>query len=202
MATLDIMLRCQQILLEQPLYLACQFSSLDAEGEVVEIAILDTDERVLLDELVKPHGPITDQAAALHGITAERVSAAPGWGEVWPKVRPILKGRRVGVYGQDKHLSALTLSLKRNYLRHDLDEGQFFCIQDLFAIYHSQRDSRTGGYRTYALLEAALHLGLDAEAPFGRRAADDARLVRAILLIMADWKTGSVQVDLDDEWKG
>jgi len=45
-------------------------------------------------------------------------------------------------------------------------------------------------------------LGLDPEAPFGRRAADYARMLRAILLIMANWKSGSVQVDLDDEWKG
>ena len=67
---------------------------------------------------------------------------------------------------------------------------------------NSQIYSRTGGYRTYALLDAALHLGLDPEAPFGRRSADDARMLRAILLIMANWKSGSVQVDLDDEWKG
>ncbi|HNT24675.1 MAG TPA: hypothetical protein PKM21_09945 [Anaerolineales bacterium] len=202
MTALDSMLYCQQILLQQPLYLACQLSRLDIEGELVEMAILDTDERVLLDELVKPRSPITDQAAALHGITAERVAAAPGWGEVWAKARPILKGRRVGVYGQDDIIAALTRAHKRSYLRPDLDEGQFFCIQRLFATYRAERDSRTGGYRTYALLDAALHLGLDPEAPFGRRSADDARMLRAILLIMANWKSGSVQVDLDDEWKG
>jgi DNA polymerase III epsilon subunit-like protein len=199
MGTLDIMLQCQQVLLGQPVYLACQFSSLEAQSEIVEIAILDTDERVLLDELVRPRGPITPEAAAQHGITADRVHTAPGWGEVWPKVRAALGERTVGAYGRAFYVQALRLAHQRNYLRAEVDEEQFFCIQQLFSSYKAEHDRRAGGYRTFTLLEAAEHLGLDTEAPFGRRAADDARLTRAILLIMAAWKSGSSQVDLDGD---
>ena len=198
MGTLDIMLQCQQVLLGRPIYLACQFSSFDAQAEIVEIAILDTDESVLLDELVRPRGPIAAEAAAQHGITAERVRTAPGWGEVWPKVKAALVKRTVGVYDQAFYLQALRLAHQRNYLRANVNEEQFFCIQQLFASYKAERDRRTDSYRTFTLLEAAGHLGLDTETPFGRRAADDARFMRAILLIMAAWKSGSAQVDLDD----
>ena len=153
---------------------------------------------MLLDELLRPGGAFAGVAAAQLGIMPPRVRTAPGWGEVWPKVKAALVKRTVGVYDQAFYLQALRLAHQRNYLRANVNEEQFFCIQQLFASYKAERDRRTDSYRTFTLLEAAGHLGLDTETPFGRRAADDARLMRAILLIMAAWKSGSAQVDLDD----
>ena len=59
-------------------------------AEVVEIAAVRVRDRAIVDELsllVRPDGPIDPAAQHVHGISDADVADAPGFVEVWPRVR-------------------------------------------------------------------------------------------------------------------
>lgn len=60
--------------------------------EVVEIAIVDVNENILFESLVKPRVPITSGARAVHGITNEMVAKAPNFSDILPTIQGIVKG--------------------------------------------------------------------------------------------------------------
>jgi DNA polymerase-3 subunit epsilon len=60
------------------------------KGEVIEIVIVDSTGRVLLESLVCPVGQVLAKARAIHGITDEELSSAPRFLDVWPCIYDIL----------------------------------------------------------------------------------------------------------------
>lgn len=69
-------------------------TGLSARDEIVEVAILDP-VTGLFESLVRPAGPISADAARLHGLGPAELEAAPRFAEVAPKVRRLLGGRTV-----------------------------------------------------------------------------------------------------------
>jgi DNA polymerase III subunit epsilon len=67
-------------------------------AEIVQIGIIDSQDNVLLDTLVKPVNRIPYDVIRIHGITNERVVDAPSWAEVTAQVEALLRGRDVVVY--------------------------------------------------------------------------------------------------------
>ena len=66
-------------------------------GYVCEVSVSDG-EKFLLDTLVNPQAPVEDGARNVHRITDEELSAAPVFGDIWPRLVEILTTRRVIVY--------------------------------------------------------------------------------------------------------
>ena len=67
-------------------------------AEIVQIALIDSQGKVLLDTLVKPVNRIPYDVIRIHGITNERVADAPSWADVTSQVEVILRERDVVVY--------------------------------------------------------------------------------------------------------
>jgi DNA polymerase-3 subunit epsilon len=67
-------------------------------AEIVQIAVVDSQDNVLLDTLVKPINRIPYDVIRIHGITNERVVDAPSWADVTNQVEAILRERDVVVY--------------------------------------------------------------------------------------------------------
>jgi len=57
----------RKILEIAPVILDTETSGLDSRAEIVEIAVVDTDGRVLVNTLVKPSRPIPPDVSAIHG---------------------------------------------------------------------------------------------------------------------------------------
>lgn len=70
------------------------------DGCIVQIAVIDTQGRVVLDTLVHPQEPIPASATAIHHITDALVEEAPSFGGVFAELSQILAGRRVVVYNK------------------------------------------------------------------------------------------------------
>lgn len=68
-------------------------TGLDEKAEIVDIAIVDLDNNVLINTLVRPIMTIPAEVIKIHGITNKMVAEAPNWSEVWPKVHEILKDK-------------------------------------------------------------------------------------------------------------
>ena len=170
----------------QPLYLDTETTGIGPTAEIIEIGIVDQEGAPLVDTLVKPLGRIESAAMRVHGITQEQVQNAPAWAEVWPQVEAVLNSRRVGVYNSEFDLRMLKQSHQRSWINWTLSEANFFCIMKLYARFNGEWDRRHGNYRYYSLEAAGrwAHIPL----PNSHRAVDDARLARALLIYMSEWK--------------
>lgn len=189
MSTLEMRQECQRLLTLRPLFLECKASQSGPGAEVVEIALVESDGTCLLDELVRPKQEIDPAMTEVHGITNKIAQYAAPWGDVWTKAQKMLYGRLVGVYELETRLDCMRQSHINYYLRWDLDPVKFFCIQKVHAEYQSDWDRSTNNFLSYGLEEAAELVGLPSEPlALHRRALEDARLARALLLAMAGWK--------------
>ena len=88
--------RARTILQGSPLFFDTETTGLGSNAEIVEVGIVDAVGKTVLESLVRPRRRIPSDAIAVHGISNEMVRDAPTWGEVWPQVRQLFTGRRVG----------------------------------------------------------------------------------------------------------
>jgi len=188
MSLLEAQLEARNLLQLSPLFLHSKTTGAAEQAEVVEIAILDSAGRPLIDALVKPKRHIRPDATEVHGITDEMVDSAPKWAEILPEVEELLLRKIICVYNPNSELLALQNSYQNNHNRWALDTDNFFNLMDLFSRYRNVRDPHSGALLTYSLEEAARLLGIDIEIIAFRRAHEDAWLMRAILLAIAGWK--------------
>jgi len=124
--------------------------------EIVQIAIVASDGRVLCDTLVRPTRTIPPEATAIHGISDADVRDASLFPDVYGRVREILSGKRVIIYNAqfDLRLIRQTLTL-HNLLPYDLDSDQAECAMLVYSAWVGERWS-DGGYK-WQKLENADH---------------------------------------------
>jgi DNA polymerase-3 subunit epsilon len=124
--------------------------------EIVQIAIVSSDGKVLCDSLVRPTRTIPPEATAIHGISDADVRDAPSFPEVYGRVQEILSGKRIIIYNAqfDLRLIHQTLS-KHNLLPYDLDSDQAECAMLVYSAWVGER-WLDGGYK-WQKLENADH---------------------------------------------
>ncbi len=188
MGLLEIQIEARNLLQLNPLFMHSKTTGAADQSEVVEIAVLDSAGKPLIDALVKPKRHIRPDATHEHGITDDMVENAPKWNEVLPEIEEILAHKKVCVYDLDSELLALQNSYQNNNNRWSLDTDSFINVMDLFSRFRNIRESHSGALINYSLEEAARMMGIDIEIIAYRRAHEDAWLVRAILLAIAGWK--------------
>jgi len=188
MSRLDLIHESQKYLTSRPLYLHLVSSEPELSGEVIEIAILDTDGSALLEEFVHPYGTIHPEISVLHGINSEMLHAAPPWSEVYPLVCKVLANRWVAVYDPEYCFGSMRYSTDLDHLRWEIDESNLIDIGELFSRFNDRWDARMNKFQTYPMLEAAQLVGLDTEVILYRQVVEDAALLRGMLLAMAHWK--------------
>lgn len=84
-----------------PLFLDTETTGLDEADQVAELAILDQAGAVLFHSLVRPSCLMSAGAAAVHGIEAAELAAAPTWPEIAGAVNAVLQGRTVIAHNAD-----------------------------------------------------------------------------------------------------
>ena len=173
----------QALLQTRPVYLDTETTGTGPNAEVIEIGILDDDERELFSSLVKPRGAIDPAAARVHGSTPEMLAGAPNRADIWRSAQAALEGRRVGVYNADFDLRLMKQSHTRAWLRWTLPESSFFCLMKLYARFYGDWDPRRGSFRWQSLEMAGRQCQIS--LPNAHRALDDCRLTRALLHTMA-----------------
>lgn len=161
-------------------YLDTETTGLDGGAEVVDIAVVAADGRLLLDTLVRPIGRIPAGATRVHGIREADVRDAPGWQEIHDLLCDLLADRPVVVYNAafDRRIVAQCCA------RHRVDDPRpdWHCAMVAYAEFRGDRSGHGGGYRWFKLEEAAADFGALAG---GHRAAADARACRAVVVGMA-----------------
>ena len=81
-----------------PIFLDTETTGLDKYAEICEIAILDATGHILMDTLIRPLTPISQEASAVHGITDTMVANAPAFAEILPRLQKTVSNRTVLIY--------------------------------------------------------------------------------------------------------
>ncbi|MHB1354388.1 MAG: 3'-5' exonuclease [Anaerolineae bacterium] len=83
----DILRACDRAasLLQQSDVLIIDTETTDLNGEIVQIAMINTQGQVLLDTLVRPQTPVTPGAFAVHHISNTQLRTAHDWAHIAPQ---------------------------------------------------------------------------------------------------------------------
>lgn len=129
------------------------------DGEIVQIAIIDSDANVLLDTLVKPVKPIPADATAIHGITDEMVKDAPVWAQITGHIESIVSGKLLVVYNATFDRGMMHKSQERHNLpKIEWKEiAAWYCAMEAFAEFYGEYNAYRGNYKWQKLVVAARH---------------------------------------------
>ena len=65
-----------------PIYLDTETTGLENTDEIIEIAIVNSEGRVVFESFIKPQKPIPASATAINHITNQMVANFPSWLEI------------------------------------------------------------------------------------------------------------------------
>jgi len=137
------------------------------EGEICEIAIIDSKGEILLDTRVKTKNAIPKEATAIHGISDADVSKSPTWPEIQEIVLDLTNGQNVVVYN----------AVYDRRIMHQSDRlwdlmpadykllAKYFCCMEAYADYYGDWNSYRGSYtwqslgKAYKLVTRENHTG-------------------------------------------
>lgn len=160
-------------------YLDTETTGLDGAAEIVDIAVLAGDGRVVLDTLVRPARPIPFVASGIHGIRDADVATAPTWDMVFPELLRLISGRRVIVYNASFDSRMVTQCCTG--LAIDAPVLEWHCAMLAFAEFCAE-PGHGSGFKWHRLDLAAKRFGIK---PGGHRALADARVCRSVVVGMA-----------------
>ncbi|MGS4268696.1 3'-5' exonuclease [Serratia marcescens] len=177
--------QAQKWLHENCLILDTETTGLGEDAEIVEIAIIDTAGKTLIDTLVKPSKPIPAEAAAIHGITDAMVMNSPNWRDICHEIDVLTSGRTVVTYNasydarlldQTDYIWGITPELKNGL-------SDFQCAMRAYAEFYGQISER-GGYKWQKLTTAAEQQGVIIEGT-PHRALSDCLTTLGVIKAMA-----------------
>lgn len=177
--------QAQQWLRDNVLIMDTETTGLGDDAEIVEVTIIDTAGRVLLNTLVKPRSVIPASATAIHGITNEMVATAPSWPHVCRSLYDIISGRRVVIYNSDFDTRILDQTNDRWWItiHFKIERPMFECAMLAYAEFYGQISDR-GGDKWQKLTAAAEQQGVVIEGT-PHRALSDCLTTLGVIKAMA-----------------
>jgi DNA polymerase-3 subunit epsilon len=178
----QVIRKAQEILNLQPVVLDTETTGLGNYDEIIEIALVDHEGKVIYESLVRPTIEIPPDSTRINRITNEMVKTAPSWQEVWNQVQPLIYRKRVVIYNAefDVRLMQQTHRIARIAWSNSFTP---VCLMKLFAAYLGEWNSYKQDFRFVTLEKAGALSGI--KLPNSHRAADDTLLAYALLKHLA-----------------
>lgn len=130
----------------------CETTGLGKNDEVIEMAIIDLDGNVLLDQRIKPtkKKSIGKQASAIHGITMKDLKDCPIFVELKFVLEKILKNKKIITYNVkfDCRMYAQSFQLAGGYFHQE----DWECAMMQYSRYVGQWNESTNDYRWQKLI--------------------------------------------------
>ncbi|QMT46549.1 hypothetical protein H3L92_10970 [Neisseria dentiae] len=150
----------QNDLFDNYVVLDTETTGLDDDAEIIEIAIIDIDDNVLLNTLIRPSKPMPDwcEAVRIHGITNEMLDGAPTWKEMYPRIVEILSGKQVVIYNADFDLRLIRQTCDKYDLQAPIDTA--FCAMNHYSEWYGEKSyTFPGRYHKQSLYKAVRFTG-------------------------------------------
>lgn len=156
-------------------------TGLGSAAEIIEIAIVDAEGAVLLDQLVMPKGRIPKVVTSKTGIDRKLLKGCPQWPEIESKVRAVLSGRPVITYNAQFDIRILQQTAHKWSVPPIHVDG--LCAMLAYAEYRGVKHPwRKGEYKWHKQAAALQYEGI---AHFRQhRALADAKATRELVLKM------------------
>ena len=164
----------------KPIFLDSETTGLGLDAEIVDLAVIGFQGKVLFKSLIRPKKRIPADATRIHKITNKMVSSSPSWEEVWPKIHEILRDKTVGIYNADYDTRLLKQSTELSGLKWTEPYREAFCVMKLFSKYIGIWSDYYNNYRWHRLEVAASHFGIRTNNL--HRALDDTKISRSVFL--------------------
>jgi DNA polymerase-3 subunit epsilon len=133
-------------------------------AQIVDIAIIDSDGAVLLNELVQPTAAIPTAATLIHGITDDMVSASLCWPEVREVVWRIIRNKNIIAYNAMFDLRMLSTSDRHCHIWRDQtwpDAANWSCAMHAFAEFYGDWNRYRNSYTWKSLDFATTYLKIE-----------------------------------------
>lgn len=179
----------------QGIFIDTETTGLDRDAEIVEIAIVDEDENILFESLIKPTKPISKAATDVHGITNADVANAPSFAQVWAKLSALIGTKTIVFYNADFDTRMIRQSVASAFdspipkaFTDLFPHNKTFCLMQFYARNYGRIWSDYHqGYRWTTLTNACTQQGIDCRDVPNHRAAGDAiktaRLYKRVKLL-------------------
>ena len=173
----------QNLSRRQYFVLDTETTGLSATDEIVQIGIVDSDGRTVLNQLVKPTIPIPSGASAIHGVYDRDVAGAPSFKQIYIQLSALLAGQVVVAYNMDFDWRMLRQTAAR-YRLPDLRMGKRDCAMKQYARFKGVRHANGRNYTWHKLGNALRQEGLLVAK--AHDALDDARMTLALINKIAE----------------
>lgn len=109
----------------------------DLDGEIIQLAVIDSSGQERLNTLVRPVKPVTRGAYAVHHISNADLQSAPGWEKVASQFATLARGKVLVSYNAPFDAQMVRNSYRA--VRMDPVPLQWECAMRLYASYHHIR---------------------------------------------------------------
>jgi DNA polymerase III epsilon subunit-like protein len=141
------------------LILDTETTGLDANDEVIQLAIVDMHGNVLLHTLVRPTVPVGMEARVIHGITDEVLAEAPSFSNLYDTIAVLLGNRSVLAYNADFDRRILAQTCTK-YGLPPFEVAAWDCVMERYASFWGER-SKSGHDKPQSLSTACMQQGID-----------------------------------------
>ena len=154
------------------LILDTETTGLDDNAEIVEITIIDSLGKILINELIKPKNKIPQQAIDIHGITNEMVQDKQPWTYWKNTIESILNNNECYIYNKGYDTKLMEQTSKQYNLNFNTN-CIFKCAMLDYAIYNNEWNPYWGNYRWVKLVNAYENVKKDNKNIVAHRALGD-----------------------------
>lgn len=134
-----------------PLFLDTETTGLNHKDEVIEIAIVDIDENVIIDTLIHTKKRISEDARFIHGIWQTDIEQEPKFREIEDLINKLVSGREVWIYNAGFDIDKMETSASKNWS---------FNAKNIHCLMQESMRHFTGGYYRISLENACHRVGL------------------------------------------
>ncbi|KQR40781.1 3'-5' exonuclease [Deinococcus sp. Leaf326] len=195
-AALDVF----QDLATDPMLAVLDTETTSLTGEVIELGIVDAWGRTLFNARMRPSCPVTAKAQEIHGISDADLADLPTLAYFWPKLREVLRGRRVAIFNAGFDWQRLLQSLDVHvptWQSDDLDlvsdlMERSACVMLAYAPIAADWDTRWAEYRWPKLERACAQRKVETFDLRKHAALDDALATLRLIQATATLTTADV----------
>lgn len=164
-------------------------TGLGNEDEIVEIAIIDNTDGIILNKLIKPTIKIPSIATNIHGITNEMVKDSPSINE-FIDILEKLKGETIYIYNKDFDIRLLKQSLAKFNINFNEKDYNFKCAMEEYAEFVGEWNEYRGNYKWHKLTQAYNDIPNKNEKIIGaHRALQDCLMTLEVVLFLKSEET-------------
>lgn len=146
--------------MKEGVVLDTETTGLDGVAQVIEIAIVDWNGKILINQRIRPTVAISVDAQRVHGISMDDLADCPAWTDIAPEVRRVLEGRPVVIYNASYDQRMLYQTAKSTAGLDDLDwiiNLDTHCAMTMAA----REYGATNKYGTISLANAVIQAGIE-----------------------------------------